>query len=82
MDRNVTREWLPDNFSLTVLEVVGACCRSLLELLKPRYIYRVTFMSEPTEKALAKHDYITNIMNLSVIRLLLWEPIPLYVSSG
>ena len=62
MDRTVTQAWLPANFSSTVLEVVGACCRSLLKLLEPQYIYRVTYMSEPTEKALKKHEYVTNIM--------------------
>ncbi len=62
MDRNITRAWLPENFSNTMLEVVGACCRSLLQLIQPQYIYRVTFMSEPTDKALVKHIYVTNIM--------------------
>lgn len=62
MDRNVARAWLPANFSGTVLGVVGACCRSLLELVEPQYIFRVTFMSEPSKKALVKHDCITNVM--------------------
>jgi hypothetical protein len=62
MDRAVACQWLPDGFSGIVLEIVGACCRSLLELTKPQYIYRVTFMPEPTEKALKKHHYITQII--------------------
>lgn len=62
MDREIARKWLPDGFAPVALEVIGACCRSLLLLLEPDYIYRITFMPEPSEEALEKHHFVTKVM--------------------
>jgi hypothetical protein len=62
MDRDIARRWLPKGCEKIVLQVVGACCRSLIGFFTPSYIYRVTFMPNPTENALKKHHWVTKVM--------------------
>src|SRR4029079_3417039 len=70
MDRQVAVHWLPASFAKVVLEVAAACCRTLLETVEPRYIYRVTFRQIDDERLLQKHRYMTQVIESSGFSLL------------
>ncbi len=62
MDRDIAARWLPPNFGKVVLEVVAACCRILIPIVDPNYIYRITFVSLPPANYMPKHDYVTSVI--------------------
>jgi hypothetical protein len=65
MDRQLAVHWLPGSFANVVLEVAAACCRTLLEMVEPQYIYRVTFRQTDHERLLRKHRYMTQVIESS-----------------
>jgi len=64
------RLWLPPDNRRMVLEVVGACCHSLLQMFEPQIIYRRTLTEHPSAKSLRRYDFVTKVMESEGYRLL------------
>ena len=62
-DRNMAREYLPQNLIPLVMPIVLNSCERLIERVRPLIIYRVTKMRNPTTEALQKHNLITNLID-------------------
>lgn len=61
-DRNIARNYIPKTSVPLIMEIVVRSCDALIRRVKPNVVYRVTKVLFPIQKALAKHDLITNTM--------------------
>ncbi len=61
-DRNIARRYLPDECIPLVMPVVLRSLDALVARVKPKIVYRVTKMRNPSPKALKKHEIVTNYL--------------------
>lgn len=61
-DRNVVRRYLPPDSIPFVMPVVLESCRTLIQRVRPRVLFRVTKMRGPNAGAMAKHNLITELL--------------------
>jgi hypothetical protein len=62
MDPTETREAIPDFLRPLAVEIACECYCKLLPECGADYIYRVTWLTEPTESALKKHNEATKTL--------------------
>lgn len=58
-DRDMAKGYIPEGARPRVMECVCRAIPTLVEYVNPQAIYRVTKATRPPEKALKKHDLVT-----------------------
>ena len=61
-DRFMARGYLPQEVIPLVIPCVCGAIRALVEAVQPAVIYRVTKATQPPDKALAKHQIVTETL--------------------
>jgi hypothetical protein len=61
-NRNIARNYIPAISIPLIMDIVVRSCEALIRMVKPDVVYRVTKVLFPIQKALVKHDLITNSM--------------------
>jgi hypothetical protein len=65
MDPKMTRSAIPEEIRPLVVEIACHCYVKLIPTCCPDYIFRTTWLAEPSENALKKHSRITEILALA-----------------
>lgn len=61
-DRSIALNYIPEISIPLIMDIVIRSCDALIRRVKPNIVYRVTKVLFPIQKAIAKHNLITNAM--------------------